>query len=158
MVSFNCFCQYTDITEESLLNAFASTITKSQDGKIDLDRNPWFTDNTNLSYFKNDTITFFNARSFKRDYCKIINWRFYDKNKFAIGDANYCDEPPSQRVTTAESWIELNLIVNKDKIIIELINQNKVIEKFKVLELSKVESIYNKGEFDLSLKLVRLNL
>lgn len=158
MVSFNCFCQHTDITKESLLNAFANTITKSQDGKIDLDRNPWFTDNTNLRYFKNDTITFFNARSFKKDYCKIINWRFYEKNKFVIGDENSCDEPPTQKVATAESWIELNLIENKDKIIIEIVNQNKVIEKFKVLELSKVESIYNKGEFDLSLKLVRLNL
>jgi len=156
VISLNCFCQRTGITKESLLNAFANTITKSKDGKIDLDGSPWFTDNTNLKYYKNDTITFFNARSFKRDYCKIINWRFYEKNKFAIGDENSCDEPPTQKITTPESWIEIKFHRRQEQMIIELINQNKVIEKFKVLELSKTKSIYNDGEYDLSLKLLRL--
>ena len=150
------YCQETKISKTPLLAAFKETIVQTKKGKIETDSNPWFTENTNEIYFRNDTIVLKNARSFKRDYCKIINWNFYKKNAFVIGDADYCNEPPTRKVTKPKDWINLKINSIKNNLIMELFNENKLIEKFKVISLEKKDSEYEKNEFDYVLKLVRL--
>lgn len=150
------YSQETKISKTNLLKSFKETIVQTEKGKIQTDSNPWFTENTNEIYFNNDTIVLKNARSFKRDYCKIINWNFYKKEAFIIGDANYCNEPPIQRATKQTDWINLNVYNVKNDLIIELFNGNKIIDKFKVISLEKKKSEYKKKEFDYILKIVRL--
>lgn len=150
------YSQETKISKAELLKAFKETIVQKEKGIIHTNSNPWFTDNTNENYFKKDTITLKNAKSYKRDYCKIMNWNFYKKDAFSIGNADYCNEPPSQKVTTENDWINLNVEKVENYLIIELFNQNKLIDKFKILSLEKKESEYEKGKMDYILKLKRL--
>ena len=150
------YSQETKISKAELLKAFNETIVQKEKGIIHTNSNPWFTDNTNENYFKKDTITLKNAKSYKRGYCKIINWNFYKKDAFSIGNADYCNEPPSQKITTENDWIKLNVEKEENYLIIELFNQNKLIDKFKILSLEKKESEYEKGKMDYILKLKRL--
>ncbi|MHC0440497.1 hypothetical protein [Flavobacterium sp. 3-210] len=147
--------QKKNVSKNELLQAFKQTIVQTRK-TIDTDSNPWFTDNTNGNYYKNDTISFKNAKSFKRNYCKIINWTFYKKDAFVIGDADYCNEPLTRKVTKPENWINLRCYNSGDDLIIELYTANKLLEKFKVISLQKNQSEYNKNEEDYFLKLVRL--
>lgn len=151
------YSQETKVTKEELLNTFKETIVQNKKGIIETDSNPWFTDNTNDIYFKNDTIVLKNAKSFKRDYCKIINWNFYKNNAFIIGEADYCNEPPTRKVTKPKDYIDLNIYNLGNDLTIELLNQNKLIEKFKVISLQKKESEYEKSKFDFIIKLMRIS-
>ena len=150
------YSQETKVTKEELLNTFKETIVQNKKGIIETDSNPWFTDNTNDIYFKNDTIVLKNAKSFKRDYCKIINWNFYKNNAFIIGEADYCNEPPTRKVTKPKDYIDLNIYNSGNDLVIELLNKNKLIEKFKVISLQKKESEYEKSKFDFIIKLMRI--
>ena len=150
------YSQNIKISKTELFKIFNETIIQKEEGKIETNSNPWFADNTNENYFKNDTVTLKNANSFKRNYCKIINWNFYKKDAFTIGNADYCNEPPSQKVTTENDWIKLNIVEAEKYLTVELYNQNKIIDKFKVLSLEKKESEYGKGKMVYILKLKRL--
>jgi hypothetical protein len=144
------------LSKDKLLKSFKETIVQPTNGKIETGSNPWFTDNTNEIYYKNDTIILNNARSYKRDFCKIINWNFYKKNAFIIGDADYCSEPPLQRATKQKDFINLNVYYFNNDLLIDLLNNNKRIDKFKVISLEKKNSEYDKNVFVFSLKIVRL--
>ena len=150
------FSQHVNISKKQLLNLFKETIVQTKKGIIQVDSNPWFTENTDNLYFKNDTIVLKNARSFKREYCKIVNWNFYKKNAFIIGYADYCNEPPTQKVTKPEDWAILKFNDSKKDLVIELYNQNKIIDKFRVLYIKKSESKYDENEYEYVLILLRL--
>lgn len=150
------YSQKIKISKNELLKAFRKTIIQTQKGIIQTDSNPWFSDNSNDIYFKNDTILLVNAKTYKRDFCKIINWTFYKKDFFVIGDADYCNEPPTKKVTKSNDWINLKSYNYKNYLILELYNQDKLIEKFKVLSLQQNQSKDNKDEIDYVLKLVRI--
>jgi len=151
------YSQENKISKTDLFKIFNETINQKDKAKINTNSNPWFTDNTDEAYFKKDTITLKNAKSFKRNYCKVIKWNFYKKDSFIIGNADYCNEPPSQKVTTINDWIKLNVEEVNNYLIIELFNQNKIIDKFKILTLEKRQSEYDKENFEYILKLKRIS-
>ncbi|MBF0598448.1 hypothetical protein [Faecalibacter rhinopitheci] len=155
-LSIFSFCQSVKLNKENVLKVFKSTIKQPNKKLIDTSSNPWFTDNTENKYYTSEFIEFKNARSFKRDYCKIINWNFHKNDAFILGDANYCSEPPTQKVSKAENYIEIKLSNEKDNLILQLFNQKKLIDKFRIIELQKVDSKYEKNEFDFILKLQRI--
>lgn len=150
------YSQDIKIKEKELFKIFRKTIIQDKKGIIQINSNPWFTDNSNDNYFKKDTIIFRNAKSYNRNYCKIFNWNFYKKNALIISDADYCNEPPSQKVTKPKDWIKLKTYNFKNCLILELYNQNKLVEKFKVLSVEENQSKYNKEQTDYILKLLRI--
>lgn len=151
------FSQKITLSKRQILNVFKSTIVQNTKGRISTDSNPWFTDNTEDKYFKDEIIEFKNAQSFKRNYCKIIMWNFYKKDSFIIGDADYCNEPPIQKSFRFENDINLKLVQENSDIILLLFNNEKLINKFLILSLEKRKSEYDNNEFDLIMKLKRLN-
>lgn len=151
------FSQKITLSKNQIQKIFKSTIKQNARSAISVGSNAWFTDNTNNKYFDEKIIEFKNGRSFKRDYCKIINWTFYKKDSFVIGDANYCSEPPVQKVTKPENYINLKFEKKKAELFLYLFNNNKLIDKFLIISLEKVKSQYNKSEFDLIIKLERVD-
>ncbi|WEK68908.1 MAG: hypothetical protein P0Y62_13760 [Candidatus Chryseobacterium colombiense] len=145
------------LSKKQILKVFKSTVVQNTKGNISTDSNPWFTDNSEDKYFKDKIIEFKNARSFQRDYCKIINWNFYKKDAFVIGDADYCNEPPMQKVTKPENFISLKLIQNNSGVVLLLFNEDKLIDQFLIISLEKIKSVYDENESDLIMKLKRLN-
>ena len=150
------YSQETKVSRNELINSFKKTIIQIKKGIIQTDSNPWFADNTNDNYFKKDTIVLINARSFKREFCKVINWNFYKETAFTIGYADYCSEPPTQKVNMLKDWIELKVYDFKGNLLIELFNQDKLVEKFKIISFEKKQSLYDKAEFEYILRIVRM--
>jgi hypothetical protein len=152
------YSQNIKTSKAELLKIFKKTIVRDSNGIIHVDSNPWFTDNSNDNYKKSDTIFLKNAKSFKRNYCKIINWNFYKKDAFIIGDADYCSEPPTQTATKPKDWIELKIFNSEKDLILELYNQSKLIDKFKVISLKQEQSEYSKDQINSTLKLSRIKI
>lgn len=152
-----CHSQQLKISKRSVLSVFERTIVQEKRGVIQTDSNSWYTDNTSNKYFENDTIIFRNAKTFKRNFCKTVNWNFYENNKFVAGYSNYCDEPPTKAVTQDKDWIELKIVYRNDAVLLNLYNRNKIVEKFKIVALEKIKSVYDENEDDLVLVLVRIN-
>lgn len=148
LIFTSLICYSQNIQKNVLLDVFEKSIVQNIKGKISTKSNPWFTNNTDSLYFKNDTIVFTNANSYRRDYCKVINWSFNEKDKFVLSDANYCNEPPLTRVNTSKDWFEVKF--EEENNILKLYNDNNLITQFKVLEIITNES-------KTILKLFRLN-
>ncbi|MEM6685193.1 MAG: hypothetical protein AAF617_05300 [Bacteroidota bacterium] len=119
--------------------------------------NSWFYDNTENNYKTQDTLVFNTARSFKREYCKIINWTFYEWNKFRLEFADYCNEPPKKLVSKNEDYYGFIITESDGNTYISLKNTNGIQEKFKILELSKNKPIESgNDQFDYTIKLQRI--
>ncbi len=78
------------VSKSELKKMLKETLVKSRNYVSDA-TNSWYYDNTENDYETQDILTFNTARSFKRDYCKIINWTFYEWNKFRLEFADYCN-------------------------------------------------------------------
>jgi hypothetical protein len=145
---FICYSQNINIEKNVLFDVFEKTIVQNSKNIISTASNPWFTNNTDSIYFKSDTVVFINANSYRREYCKVINWNFYDRNKFVLSDADYCNEPPLVKVNTTKDWFEVKF--EEEGNILKLYNDKNLISEFEVLEISLDES-------QSILKLLRLN-
>ncbi|GGD15580.1 hypothetical protein GCM10011343_03130 [Flavobacterium orientale] len=144
------------VLKSELKKMLTETLVKSRNYVSDA-TNSWFYDNTENDYKTQDTLTFKTARSFKRDYCKIINWTFYEWNKFRLEFADYCNEPPTKLASKNEDYYEF-LVEEKDKnIFVYLKNVNGIQDKFKIVELTKIEPIDSgNDQFDYRIKLTRI--
>src|SRR5690554_4342089 len=93
LLGFAGYSQNESVTKSTLLKAFKKSIEQKK-GSIRTLSNPWHTDNTDSTYYKQGTISLRNGKSYKGNYCYVINWTFYEKDKFVLADADYCNEPP----------------------------------------------------------------
>jgi len=153
----NAFSQVSEnikIDKKSILKIFKSTVEQENKNKIKITSNPWFSDEN--KYLKSDTIKFTNANSYNRNYCRVINWTFYTKNKFIRSFGNYCEEPPTEKVTNKNDYFDLKVNEFKEKTFIQLYNQNKLIENFEILSLEKTQSLSYKNEIKYILTLKRI--
>ena len=144
------------VSKSELKKMLKETLAKSRNNVSEA-TNSWFYDNTKNDYEKRDTLTFNTARSFKRDYCKIINWTFYEWNKFRLEFADYCNEPPTKLASKNEDYCEFIIIKSDKNIFVSLKNINGIQEKFKIFELKKNEPISSgNDQFDYTIKLIRI--
>lgn len=156
LISNIAFSQQTEnlkLNKKNIFRIFNKTIEQDDKNKVQIVSNPWFT-NENF-YLKSDTIKLTNSRSYNRDYCKVINWTFYKKNLFIRSFGNYCNEPPTEKVTNESDYFELKINEVNNKLILALINQKKVIEKFEIISLEKTQSLSYKNEIKYTLTLKR---
>jgi hypothetical protein len=151
------FSQKITLSNNQILKIFKSTIEQDDRSKISVGSNAWFTENTNGKYLNDKIIELRNARSFKQDYCKIIYWTFYRKDSFIISDADHCNEPPLQKVTKSENYINLDIREENFETFLLLFNKEKLVDKFLIISLEKIKSVYDENESDLIMKLKRLN-
>ncbi len=144
------------VSKSELKKMLRETLAKSRNYVSDAN-NSWFYDNTENDYETQDTLTFNTARSFKRDYCKIINWTFYEWNKFRLEFADYCNEPPMKLASKNKDYYEFIITESDENIFVSLKNINGIQEKFKMVELKKNEPIDSgNDQFDYTIKLIRI--
>ena len=143
------------VSKSELKKMLKETLAKSRNYVSDA-TNSWFYDNTKNDYEKRDTLTLNTARNYKRDYCKIINWTFYEWNKFRLEFADYCNEPPTKLASKNEDYYEFIITESDENIFVSLKNLNGIQEKFKIVELKKNEPIDSGyDQFDYTIKLIR---
>lgn len=123
-----------------------------KDGSISLPSiKSWKFNNVDSLYFKSDTlIAIQNKTNTQNDFCKFIDWTFYQKNAFILGSESLCKEPPTRSVTKyPEDYFTIAVYQVEDKIMIDMLRYDKmVVDSFNVIEIE------NNNEF-LKIKLVR---
>ncbi len=129
------FSQNSPVTKKQLFKAFKQSIEQKDSKSIYTDSNPWLANNIDSLYYKADTIVFINAKSFKRDYCRVINWSFYKKDRFILSDANSCKEPPTARVNQPTDWFSIKIIESDTGLFFDIYNFNAFIDRFQVISL-----------------------
>ena len=144
------------ISKNELKIVLKETLAKSRNF-VSGATNSWYYDNSENDYKQKDTITLKTARSFKRDYCNIINWTFYEQNNFILEVADYCNEPPTKLASKNEDYFELLINETDEKTFISLKNINGIQEKFEIIELIKNVPIETgNDQFDYTMKLSRI--
>ena len=144
------------ISKNELKQMLKETLTKSRNHVSDA-TNSWFYDNSGNDYETQDTLTFHTARSYKRDYCKIINWTFYKWNNFRLEFADYCNEPPTKLASNDNDYYEFLIEETDEKIFVRLKNTNGIQDKFEIIELTEnIPVINGNDQFDYTIKLKRI--
>lgn len=144
------------ISKNELKIMLKETLAKSQNYVYNA-TNSWYYDNSANDYGTKDTLIFNTARSYKRDYCEIINWTFYKWNNFILEVADYCNEPPTKLAFKSKDYYELLIEETTNRTIVLTKNINGIHEKFEIIEL--IENIpIEKGneQFDYTIKLKRI--
>lgn len=124
---------------------FCSLIANAQIKYQDLKGN-WITNNSDSSYYKNDTIRFINASD--RLFCDNVVWHIDKPSRFSWSKCDCCSEPPR---ITAQSRVQRLKFENG---ILYYFVDNDLFERFKVLDLSYLDYKSATG----SLKLRQLTL
>ena len=148
--------QNIKINKRNVLKVFKNTVVQNKNNKISLPSNPWFTENTGDKFNESDTLKFTNSRTYNRTYCKVINWTFYKKDKIVRTFGNYCNEPPTEKVSTEQDHFDLKIQVVNSSTFLELYNRQKLTYKFKIISLEKIQSLSYKNEIKYILTLKRM--
>ena len=149
--------QNIKINKRNVLKVFKRTIVQNKTNKISIPSNPWFIDNTADKFIESDTLKFTNSRTFNRTYCKVINWTFYKKDKIVRTFGDYCNEPPTEKVSTDKDYFDLKIQSLNSTIFLVLYNRKKLAYKFEIISLEKIQSISYKNELKYILTLKRVN-
>lgn len=123
-----------------------------KDGSISLPSiKSWKFNNVDSLYFKSDTlIAIQNKTNTQNDFCKFIDWTFYQKNTFILGSESLCKEPPLRKVTKyPKDYFSIAIYEVENKTIIDILRYDKIIvESFNVIKIESDEKF-------IKIKLVR---
>lgn len=146
----------TAVSKDSLDTIFKETLQKARNAVSDATNN-WRYDNSKDDYFKKDTLTFNTARAYRMNYCNGVNWSFNKEKQFILEFAQYCNEPPTKRISKREDYMRLEIERRSNKSYLNIKNANGLFETFEVLELTRNQPL-SEGEnaFDYTMVLVRL--
>lgn len=134
--------QTTIPTKSQVLRAFKKSIDQPEKGKIITNSNPWVVCNKDSSFYKSDTLRLYNNSNYyySSHCCQYIDLTFYKKNAFILTRAEMC-EGARISVTKDKDWFAVNLYKDNKKLILETINQGKIVERFSVISMYKVTNI-----------------
>lgn len=132
------FSQKNYPSKKELSQIFKKSIKQDKRNKISVGNNNWISSNKDSLYYKSDTLKIFNYsfKEKKHEFCQTVNWTFYRKNAFISNESEHCDEPPTSKITSNKDYYTIK-IVEKDSLFIELYNFKKIIEIFKLTDLTK---------------------
>lgn len=99
----------------------------------------WFTVENDSSYQMADTLIFYNNSDlrYQKHYCNFIDWNFYKKNAFWLQRLELCTEPTTASVVKDIDFFTYEVSDDQTPLVIRVFNQQKLIDEFEVLSLSK---------------------
>lgn len=135
-----CLIAQKQITETSVKKILKESILKKRNGRFTLPSDlSWNFQNKDSLYYKQDTLTAIRYKSTKdKKICEIVNWTFYEKNKFILGKESLCKEPPSGSATKyPQDYFTIAIYNVENEIMIDVLNQDKIMESFIVLKIDQ---------------------
>lgn len=140
------------ISKSEVQKIIKESQVKKKNGRISLpSTKSWKFNNVDSLYFKSDTIIATqNKTNTQNGFCEFIDWTFYQKKSFILGNTSYCKEPPSRFVTKyPEDYFTITVYQVENKTMIDMLRNDKmIVDSFNVIEIE------NKDEF-VKIKLVR---
>ena len=150
------FGQNNQPTKSQLLRVFKGSIRQDNSGKISTNSNPWVICNKDSAFYKSDTLRLYNNINYYyySNCCDFTDWTFYKKDAFVLTRVQICKEPTTASVARNEDWFTVK--VRKDKnLFLETYNQGKLIDRFEVVSVEKVDNIGQHKEITELVTLVR---
>ena len=131
----NLFGQNSELTKTNLLKVFKASIYQDSKTKIRTNSNPWIVCNKDSAFYKSESILLSNnsASFYHSNCCNFINWTFYKGDAFVLTKEQTCNEPSTTDITKPEDWFKVKVSKIGQDLILETFNQNKLINKFKVI-------------------------
>ena len=125
-------------------------------GKFSLPANTsWEFNNTDNYYYKKDTLDAFLYKegTKHKSLCESVNWTFYKKNAFILGQESICKEPPTRNATQyPKDYFTISINNVENKIVINILKNDKtILESYIVREIVDTKE-YTKIKFVRSFK------
>ncbi|WP_298121119.1 hypothetical protein [Flavobacterium sp.] len=139
-----CLVAQIKPTKSSIQKIVKTSIVEMKKGKFSLPSNKsWEFNNIDSLYFKKDTL---NAYVYKegtkhKRLCEVIDWTFYRKNAFVLGQGSNCKEPTTRKVTrTPKDYYKIAIYNVENESVIDILRYDKmIVESFIVTELYEAE-------------------
>ena len=132
---------------KSQLNEALFKTTKQIDGVYTSTR--WFTNGSDSSYKKADTLIFYNNQGFvfEKQMCEYVTWNFHMRDAFFMQRIQRCIFPVSASEVEEEDQYTYEVSENQQSLILQVFNdENKVVDKFEILSLTKQLFRHTKNE------------
>lgn len=157
IVGHAVFAQNNNPTKSQLLKVLKKSIRQDTKDRVSTNSNPWVVCNKDSSFYKSDTLRLYNNVNYRyySKCCNFVDLTFYKKNAFVIVKTQICKEPPTGSVATPNDWFTIRLSNDRKDLILETINQDKIVDRFKVISIGKVDDIGQPNDITNILTLVR---
>lgn len=131
-------------TKSSIQKIVKNSIVEMKKGKFSLPSNKsWEFNNIDSLYFKKDTL---NASVYKegtkhKSLCEVVDWTFYRKNAFVLGQGSNCKEPATRKVTrNPKDFYKIAIYTVENETMIDILSYDKmIVESFILIEVSEAE-------------------
>lgn len=143
-----------------LLKAFKASIRQDSPGKVSTNSNPWVICNKDSAFYKSDTLRLYNNTGYHShsQCCDFTDWTFYKKDAFVLTRVQICKEPTTVSVSRNEDWFTIKVSKENKNLFLETYNQGKLVDRFRVISISKVDGIGRFKEMTEVVTLVRTGM
>lgn len=139
-------CLFAQIkpTKSTIQKIVKNSIVEMKKGKFSLPSSKsWEFNNIDSLYFIKDTL---NAYIYKegakhKSLCEVVDWTFYRKNTFVLGQGSYCKEPTTRKVTrNPKDFYKIAIYTVKNETMIDILSYDKmIVESFILIEVTEAE-------------------
>jgi hypothetical protein len=138
LISISLFAQ-NEPTKSTIQKIIRSSQVEMKNGKFSLPSNKsWEFNNIDSLYFKQDTLNALVYKSSKhKSLCELVDWTFYRKNAFILGQESNCKEPPSRKVTQhPKDYFTIAIYKVENETMMDVLRNDKmIVESFKILNV-----------------------
>ncbi len=136
-----CLFAQSKTTKSTIEKIIRDSKVELHDGKFTLPSNKaWVFNNADSLYFKQDTLTAFLYKSSKhKSLCELIDWTFYRKKSFILGNEFNCKEPPTRKVEKyPKDYFTIAVYTVENETIIDVLRYDKmIVESFIILNIEE---------------------
>ena len=136
-----CLFAQSRTTKSTLEKIIRDSKVELHDGKFTLPSNrAWVFNNADSLYFKQDTLTAFLYKSSKhKSLCEVVDWTFYRKKSFILGNESRCKEPPKRKVEKyPKDYFTIAVYTVENETMIDVLRYDKmIVESFIILNIEE---------------------
>ena len=76
-----------------------------------------------------------------KSLCEVVDWTFYRKNAFVLGQGSNCKEPTTRKVTrNPKDFYKIAIYTVENETMIDILSYDKmIVESFILIEVTKAE-------------------
>jgi hypothetical protein len=123
-----------------LFKVFKKSIKQESSKKVAVGSNPWIICNKDSAYYRSDTLILYNDKNYqyRSNCCDFVEWTFYRKDAFFLGQTKICQEPPIGIIHKDNNWFTIQSEKGSNGTKLELVNSGRVVERFKLISIGRV--------------------
>jgi hypothetical protein len=131
-------------TKSTIQKIVKNSIVEMKKGKLSLPSSKsWEFNNIDSLYFKKDTLKayVYKEGTKHKSLCEVVDWTFYRKNAFVLGQGSNCKEPTTRKVTrNPKDFYKIAIYTVENETMIDILSYDKmIVESFILIEVTEAE-------------------